>query len=309
MRKLMLLMTLMMATACGAQEIRDQAEESHDDRRVPGIFPSHDSMALRGDINVQIVLGEEKIGTLPKVSIIGTHDTWRPKCFLDETGKWVTCNPVKDLPRNQVFDIEVGLHDQNPLLVTPTSEFPESTPGYLLNTNSSITHFGEDASTADRVGEMFRSSDIAVLIDGYTNQPGNYTLLAGPVDIEDNGKVSIRSPGLTFVKDIVIDDEGSFTSTRQNVFMPIFVDTGFVQVLIQNCRVTGRVQDGQLRGLKITGDIPAISLVKLADPLGPAANFVLGNITMDVDLDEDGEEDAAFFSLVSNAPRVGVVQY
>jgi hypothetical protein len=156
---------------------------------------------------------------------------------------------------------------------------------------------------------MFRGSDIAVLIDGYRGQPGDYNLLAGPVDIKDNGKASVRSPGLTFVKHIVIDGDGSFTSTPQNVFMPIFVDTDFVQVLIQNCRVTGRVQDGEIRGLKIMGDIPAISLVQLADPLGPAANFVLGNITMDVDLDGDGEEDAAYFSLVANAPRVGMVQY
>ncbi|MFT5683036.1 MAG: hypothetical protein ACI8RZ_003963 [Myxococcota bacterium] len=309
MRTLPLLLTSLMMVACGAKEIRDQAEESHDDRRVSGVFPSHDAMALRGDISIQVVLGEEMIGTLPNIHVIGQHDSWSPQCALDETEKWVTCKPLMDLPRNQVFDIKVGLFDDNPLAVTPTSEFPESTPGYLLNTNSNITNFGEDASTAERVGEMFRSSDIAVLIEGYNGQAGNFTLLAGPVDIQDNGKASVRAPGLTFVKDIVIDDSGSFSSTAQSVFMPIFVDTGFVQVLIQNSRVTGQIQAGEIRGLKITGDIPAISLVKLAEPLGAAANLVLGSITMDVDLDEDGEADAAFFSLVTSAPRVEMVQY
>ncbi len=304
-----LMMTLMMAPACGANEIRTQAEEAHDDRRVSGVFPSHDAMALRGDISVQIVLGEEKIGTIPNVNIIGANNTWNPNCTLDETGKWATCNPVQDLPRDQVFDIEIGLQDQNPLRVSPSSEFPLSTPGYLINANSNITHFGADASTADRVGEMFRNSDIAVFIHDYTDEPGNYILHAGPVDIKDNGKISVRSPGLTFVKDIIVHEDRSFSSTKQNVFMPIFVDTDFVQVLIQNCQVAGRFDGGSIRGLKITGDIPALSLVQLAAPLGPAATFVLGSITLDVDLDEDGEDDAAFFSLVSNAPRMGVVQY
>ena len=30
-------------------------------------------------------------------------------------------------------------------------------------------------------------------------------------------------------------------------------------MLIQNCQVSGRIQDGEIRGLKIEGDIPAIS--------------------------------------------------
>ena len=112
-----------------------------------------------------------------------------------------------------------------------------------------------------------------------------------------------------FVKDIIVKEDGLFSSTRQNVFMPIFVDTGFVQVLIQNCQVTGRIQEGHIRGLKLIGDIPAISLVQIAEPLGLLANFVLGSITLDVDLDGDGEDDAAFFRMVSNAPRVEAVQY
>ena len=132
MRKLMSALLAMVLTGCGAQEIREQARESHDDRRVSGIFPSHDAMALRGDIKVQVVLGEERIGTLPNIRVIGKNDSWKPKCRLDDTGKWVTCEAIKDLPKNQVFDIEVGLHDQNPLLVTPSSEFPEDHPGYLL---------------------------------------------------------------------------------------------------------------------------------------------------------------------------------
>jgi len=309
MRTLLCSTFLMLISGCGAQEIRQQAEESHEDRRVSGIFPGHDSMAIRGDLQIQVVLGEEMVGTLPKVHLIGQDNIWSPSCHLDETGKWVTCNPLDGLPRGQVFDLEVGLHDQNPLMVSPSSEFPEDTSGYLLNSSASITNFGQDPATAERVGELFRSSDIAVLIDGYEGIPGEYNLLAGPVEIKDSGKASVRSPGLTFVKSIVIKDDGSFSSVPQNVFMPIFVDTDFVQLLIQNCQVHGQIQDGEIRGLKIDGDIPAISLVKLAEPLGPASSFVLGNITMDVDLDGDGDEDAAYFSLVSNAPRVPMVQY
>ena len=300
---------LALLTGCGAGAIREQAEEAHEDRRVVAIFPSHDTMAMRGDIEVQVILGEEKIHQIPTIKFIGQNSSWAPRCHLDETGQWATCDPIADLPRDQVFDLQVGIQDQNPLTVNPTTEFPDGTSGYMLNTNSNVTNFGEDASTADRVGGMFRSSDIVVVIDEYSDQPGEYTLLAGPVERLDNGKVSVRSPGLTFVKYIVVDANGSFESTPQSVFMPIFVDTGFVQVLIQNCQVSGKIEGGQIRGMKIKGDIPALSLVKLAEPLGPAANFVLGSITMDVDLDGDGDEDAAFFTLVSNAPKVELVQY
>lgn len=309
MRMLLCSIWLAMAAGCGAQEIRQQAEESHEDRRVSGIVPGHGTMAIRGDVQIQIVLGEEMVGTLPRVHLTSQDRTWSPACHLDETGKWVTCNPIDDLPREQVFDLEVGMHDQSPLTVSLSSEFPADSKGYLLNSGASITHFGQDFATAERVGELFRSSDIAVLIDGYDGAPGAYNLLAGPVELKDSGKASVRSPGLTFVKHIQIREDGSFSSTPQSVFMPVFVNTGFVQLLIQNCQVHGQIEDDEIRGLRIDGDIPAISLVQLAEPLGPASSIVLGNITMDVDLDGDGEDDAAYFSLVSNAPQVPMVQY
>ncbi len=299
----------MMTVGCGAQEIREQAEEAHEDRRVMAIFPSDGSMALRGDVGVQVVLGDEKLGTLPNVKVSTASKTWTPACSLNENGLWVTCNPISDLPRNQVFDIEIGLQDQNPLTVSTSSEFPEGQQAFLINTNAAITAFGESESTAQRVGEMFQGSNMIALIDEYDGGTGDYTLLMGPVDYEQGSKATIREPGLTFVKDIVVNDTGRFTSRVQNAFMPIFVDTGFVQVLIQDCVAEGTIEDGAITGMKISGIIPALSLVQLAEPLGAAANFVLAGIEMDVDLDADGENDAASFSLVSTPVQVGLVQY
>jgi len=303
---------LAMMMGCNAPEIRGQAAVSHDDERIIAVFPPQDALALRGDLRVQVVLGEEGIGTIPHVRIVGDDHVWTPNCWLDEREQWVTCHPAQDLPRDQVFDIKVGMYDQDPLMVSVTSEFPKDIPGYLINPNATVTRFGENASTAERLGDIFRESEhrALVIIDEYDGQAGDYTLLAGPVDInENNDKASIRSPGFTFVKHVVVHEDGTFNSVKENVFLPIFMYTDFVQVLIQNCQISGKIENQSISNLTIKGDIPAISLVKLAEPLGLLSDFALNNIAMDVDLDQDGEFDAASFTLVSNAPQIALSQY
>jgi len=296
---------------CQAGEIREQAEEAHLDRRVLGIYPSHGAMALRGDISVQVVLGEDGQGTTPNVHLIGPGQVWSPQCELvDEGGQWVSCNPIQDVPRDEVFDIEIGFRDGNPLMVSPTSEFPDVGPAFLLN-NANVTRFGANDRTAERIGDLFMNSNMTGVVVDYV--PGNgsmdTTFVAGPIDYKEGAPAMIRAPGLTFALPIHVNEKGRFTSVPSNAFLPIFVDTKFVQVLIQNCQVSGNIVDNRIEGFRLSGHIPATSLVQLVEPLGAAGNMVLNNIEMNVDTDDDGEFDSIEFSVVGRAPEIELVRY
>ena len=301
----------LMMVACQANEIREQAEETHTDRRVLGIYPSHGAMALRGDISVQVVLGEDGQGTTPNVHFIGPGQIWSPECdLIDDGGQWVSCRPIRDVPRDEVFDLEIGFSDGNPLMVTPTSEFPDIGPAYLLN-NATITRFGGNERTIERIGELFKSSDITGVIVDYTPNSGamDTTFVAGPIDYKSGAPAMVRAPGLTFAMPIHINEKGHFNSVPTSTFLPIFVDTEFVQVLIQNCKISGTVVDQRIEGFRLSGTIPAASLVQLVSPLGPAGNMVLNNIEMNVDTDDDGEVDSIEFSVVGRTPEIELVRY
>lgn len=292
----------MLLVGCNSRSIREAAVEA-DAIGVMGIHPAADAAALRGDaVSVNVVFGENPPPRPPAVTITSAGRTWTPPCTLDETaGRWMSCAPLTDLPRGQVFDIELQTRRGGAVIVSVDSEMPEEPRAYRL-TQLRVNRFGANRGAAEQLSELLAGSELLLVTEGGDLESGKHTLRMGLADKLDSDEYAVRSPGLTMVYDFVLGER--LGGRPQDVFLPLQINTEVVPLFLQSCTVKAQLDEWRISGLAIKGTISALSLVKLTEPLGSLSDVALSRVEMDIDTDKDGSPDAISFQLTAEAPRV-----
>jgi hypothetical protein len=291
--------SILLTLACQTAAIKDEANNAIADTPILAIHPSPGSMALRGEVAVEVVLGGLTQGNIPLVRLDGAGDeSWTPQCMLDEEGLWASCYPVDELPYDRDYTISAWVPGKAPRSIEASSFTPEDGHAWLLTEHADVEQFGGDGSTATHMDQLL---DGTQLVGVLTEQSEGWWFLAGRADVPERLPV-ISDPGLTFAIPVDLAQDGRFHGGPVNTFLPIYVDHTTVHTLVLNAKITGWLVDGSARELTITGSVPAAALVRLAAPLGKLSGLLLASVVLDDDTNGDGSPDAAHMEIEINAP-------
>ncbi|MFT4976182.1 MAG: hypothetical protein ACI8S6_002078 [Myxococcota bacterium] len=293
----------MMMLGCGSQAIRRAAVETEASALgVLGIHPAGDAAALRGDVAVHVVFGDGAPDKAPGIRVTSAAREWMPPCSFDETGRWMTCAPMTEMPRGQVFDIELLTRQGDAVMVSVASELPEGPRAYRL-TQVRVGRFGASRAAAEQLSTLLAGSDLIAVTEGGSLESGKHTLRMGLAE-QQGEEFGVQPPGLTMVYDFVLQER--LAGRPQDVFLPLQIDTEVVPLFIEGCTIKAELDDWRMSDFTIAGTISALSLVKLIEPLGTLGDVALSRVELDVDTDGDGDPDAVSFKLTAEAPRVAL---
>jgi hypothetical protein len=305
MSRLALIAAVSLATACNMSRIRNQADEALDDNYVVAVYPSDGAMAVETNVSIVVVVGQPAVDTVPWVIVTAGGEQWAPDCSLDGDGLYVRCRPIKGLPRDTPLDVAVYVGDTRPTQLNFSSEFPDESPAWQLNTGARFEHFGDSSDlTTETLGGMMEDSDmVGAIVDWERGKSMDTWFLIGKADVNDHGNATLEG-GLTMALPITIGADGRFKSERTETFMPIGVNGTTVQALVLDAVVTGTAGENGIQDFTLSGVLTASALVDLVEPLGSAGSLVLEAIVIDTDTDGDGSVDGASFTLNANPEAV-----
>ena len=204
--------------SCSGDAIRDAARETAASSfGVMGVHPPAGAAGLRGDLVLSVVFGERPPRQALDVRMSTSAREWLPPCQLDESGHWMTCAPMRDVPLEQVFDIEFLRPNGDVLMLSVASELPEDPRAYRLE-DIRVTRFGATRTAAEQISDLIDDSTIIAVTEGGELSDGKHTLRMGLAD-SYGAEVSVRPPGLTMVYDMVLRNR--IGGPPQNVFLPL----------------------------------------------------------------------------------------
>jgi len=251
-------------------------------------FPADGSMALRGDLEVRISVGDEDIERVPQVRVTGAGRTWDVACAVDPGRRSATCEPLADLPAATDLEVSVDLGDGRSLVHRVSTASPSLGAAWLLTDEIVVKSFGGGRDAALLLQQVLsRAHLIGVLAGDH--------LLVGPVRPTD-GHLRIEEPGLGFALPVDRGEEG-FQSGVLDSFLPLLVDGEPLFAYVSGCRVVADRVHGDL-SYTLTGAFPATTVEEVADRLGALGELLEAELVYDVDTDLDGTPDAVSFSIL-----------
>ena len=293
-----LLPPLLLAGACNASKIQNQAGQAAEAGHVVAVYPSDGAMFVETDVEVVVILGAKAEGVAPWVVLSSGSDQWMPECDLDQDGLTARCRPVQDLPKDGTVKLQVFTGDDRPLTSSFSTGFPEGSPAWSMMEEATFDELGDSSdSTANTLSGLIRDSDTAAVVLDW--EPGldlETWFLVGAASINGSGNAAMES-GLTMAIPIHVESDGYFKSDEAEVFLPIEINGTLVQALVLGARVRGTLEEDRIKDFELSGVLPASALVALTDPLGSASTVALDAVEMDTDWDDDGTNDGASFTL------------
>ena len=284
-------------TGC-AQQMYAVADVALEEAAVVAVSPPAGAILSR-EATVEVVLGERGRGHIPQVLIQGADRSWRPDCSLDESELWAVCETVT-LPGSQSFSLQVTV-DGVTTRETTFQTLTAAEDAHQLNPGVEVVELCESSVLVENIQGMMQGSDMIAVVAPDADDA--MFLSIGPADISAAG-AAVATPGLVFTFPVELSEDGTLQGSAEAAFLPVHVDTTTVNLLVQDLEVEGRMIEGALVDLSIDGHIPAASLVRMVEPLGALGAVVLSQITLDVDRDGDGEQDAA--RLLMEGDTVGI---
>ncbi len=193
-------------------------------------------------------------------------------------------------------------------------EFP---PGAIFNVSTALdcTAFGGSSAAATLVNNLFDPGVyplwlmVAEGVDASTIFPVTTRLLIGPAYIRSNGNYRIyRHVGFaTVLRDVAIDAIGRFEISIDGAFLPLDTPDKVVLTYMVNISVQGRfdftTSPARIHDFSWSGVLPSRSLLLLADQSDTYATAIKA-LSLDVDLNGNGTEDACTFAVHSEPDEV-----
>lgn len=281
---------------CRAAKDAKLAEQPLEVRDVVAVFPPDGAPSVFGDVPVEVVLGSADAGRLPAVTLTRGGEDTALSCALAEGGTVADCGVVKDVAVDEILALAVEAPDAT-VDVATLGRRPEAGLGWSLFDGMTFTTLGGGGLAAGLANDELGKSDSFAALDGYDGTPGDWTLVAGPVTFEgppaDPDQVYLGYPGFAFVLPVTVGGDGAVSGSADTAWLPLELDGDVVHVLMLDVSFRATLDGDRLRGARVEGQIPALGLEELVQPLGGLGAEVLDEIELDVDRDGDGEGDAA----------------
>ncbi|GEM_PF-2738243 len=255
-------------------------------------FPAQASMALRGDLQVRVSLGEDQLSAPPQVEVSGGGRTWRPACTLDVATQAAVCEPIADLPEGVDYELVATAADGSVLVQDISSAAPAQGEAWMLTDAPEVLRFGGNTDSRALLSLLLeRSNIVGVLSDDH--------VLVGPVKSIDSA-VRIQAPGLGFALPVTADDGGTFATAVMDGYLPLSVDGESAHAYVLDAQITGERQGDDLV-YTLTGAFPASTVEELGSLVGVLGELAVAELAHDVDSNGDGVADAVSFSITGVA--------
>lgn len=261
------------------------------------VFPPDGTMRMLGDVPIQVVLGSEADGALPVVSLARAGTSFDLPCvMMDEGGVLAQCGLVGEVEPGEEISLSVTAGNDR-AHVRSIGSLPEPGLGWSLLDGVQFTALGGGSAAVSLANDYLVGGNAFAAIDGYDGAPGVWTMVGGPSGFDTTDGIGLVSPGLTFQVIVDVGEDGTLYGTADTAWLPTYVGTEMVQLLLLDVSVSGRLEGERLVDLVLEANAPALALEALSDTLGPIGSQLLGMVTLNVDRDGDGTADAATLRL------------
>jgi hypothetical protein len=296
-------LTLLGLLACNGGEIKDIADQPLAGEDLVAVFPPDGAMWLVGEVPIAVVLGAGAQGTKPTIAV--THDdgsTSAADCIVQEAGNIADCGVVKVSNGDAIgLDVTAGTASAT---VQTLGRLPSEGVAWSMLDGMSFAALGSGGSAVSLANGFLGLGDAFLAIDGYDGTPGSWKMY-GSQSIVEGDLHRVASPGLVFLLDAEVDEDGGLTATASSAWCPVWLQNGANHLLLLDVVMEGRLVGSTLTEVVITAVVPALTLEALSEPLGLFGGVLLDSVTLDVDRDGDGTFDAASVRLEGEpAPAV-----
>ncbi|MCA9488916.1 MAG: hypothetical protein KC621_03315 [Myxococcales bacterium] len=261
------------------------------------VFPPDGSALLYGDVPIEVVLGANAVSQVPTITASVDGVAQDTPCDLTESGTIADCQTLHVTSVEQAVSVSVSVLGQSAISDNVPGWIPDG-PGWDLFQGVTVTAFGgtqEAASLADTY--LIDGGAWATLV-GYDGTPGDWQFQGGSAYVSDSGPMVVERPGMTFIVSTTVDADGHVSGRADTAWLPARANGQVLHLLVLDVVLEADLQsDGVMVGLRLSGDLPAVTLEEASAPLGAMGPAMLDLVELDVDRDGDGQPDAAHILL------------
>lgn len=278
---------------CRAAKDAKLAEVPLEHGDLVAVFPPDGALQLIGDVPVEVVLGSAAEGTVPTVTLTRGTETTELPCVLGTGGNVVDCGAVAGMTAGEAVALSVTA-GATTASASSAGRTPAPGIGWDLLDGVTFTALGGGGEAVNLANGELDSGHAFVALDGYDGTPGAWTLVGGESALTTDGTTfGIAAPGFAFVLPAEVDSDGQLTGSAPTAWLPSEVASGQVHLLLLDVSITGQLDGDVLTDLVLEAHLPALALEELAAPLGALGPELLDVVSLDVDRDGDGTNDAA----------------
>ncbi|MCP4809510.1 MAG: hypothetical protein GY884_29590, partial [Proteobacteria bacterium] len=258
------------------------------------VHPGPGSAAVRGALRVEAELGHG-VPVPSGVRIDGPDErTWDLDC-VSVTATRLSCDPLEELSRDRRFDLVLEFDDDEPTVIPFVTGTPREGSYWRVDKGVGVDPDHDTAASGLIAMMMMLQPLVARLpLEG----EGLGRMLAGPVREHDDA-VKVDPPGLTTTLEVVEVEHG-WLGEPQDLFLPAEVDGYRKLFLITGVELVAEPTDDGL-SWSMSGSVPVGTLDQIETLLGSLAPFLMDDVELDVDTNDDGRPDSASFGVLGVA--------